>query len=66
MFAIDVLLYHYYINNRIEAPTTSINMYAEKEISIDAPRGDMTISSFKEIQMISKDSIVTFFFICSL
>lgn len=43
---------------KIEAPTTSINMYAEKEISIDAPRGDMTISSFKEIQMISKDSII--------
>lgn len=59
MCAIDFLLYQYYINFRIEALTTSINMYARDEIRIDAPAGDMTISSLKEIQMRSKDSIVS-------
>lgn len=43
---------------KIEALTTSINMYARDEIRIDAPAGDMTISSLKEIQMRSKDSII--------
>uniref|UniRef100_K1Q8H7 Delta-sarcoglycan n=1 Tax=Magallana gigas TaxID=29159 RepID=K1Q8H7_MAGGI len=43
---------------KIEAPTTSIHMHAEKEIRIYAPAADMTISTLKEIQMRSKDSII--------
>ncbi|XP_056013262.1 delta-sarcoglycan-like [Ostrea edulis] len=43
---------------KIEAPSTSINMYAKDEIRIEAPAGDMTIHSLKEIQMRSKDSII--------
>lgn len=50
---------YYLINFRIEAPTTSIHMHAEKEIRIYAPAADMTISTLKEIQMRSKDSIVS-------
>lgn len=54
-----LILYRYLINFRIEAPTTSIHMHAEKEIRIYAPAADMTISTLKEIQLRSKDSIVS-------
>ncbi|XP_078326518.1 zeta-sarcoglycan-like [Crassostrea virginica] len=43
---------------KIEAPSTSIIMYAKDEIRIDAPAGDMAINSLKEIQIRSRDSII--------
>ncbi|XP_061193057.1 zeta-sarcoglycan-like [Saccostrea echinata] len=42
---------------KIEAPSTSIYMYAKDEIRITAPAGDMAINSLKEIHIRSKDSI---------